>query len=374
MSRITRVLQKVFSLTSGENGVFGSGADNTKVITNDIATLQSKPAWAGGWSDAVLGTRLFPPLEEMNALQYINTSQLAYLFQEGIPEYDANTTYYQKSIVKQPGTYQLYGSKTDNNTGNALADTVNWQALIDVSSTVPNASTSTFGIVRLANEADIFDGSTSSDVATSAQLSAHGFITADIKLTTRSTVQGGWVWAAGTIGDASSNATNRANADTLALFTEYWNNADYTYAGTNVTTSNQLQVYTSGGAAVAKGVSAAADFAAHRQISLVDYRGVFPAGRDNMNGVAAGRLTGQPLGVNGQILGLLGGEESHTMTLAELVAHNHISGYSWGASGSAHPADAANVAGSPNFTGTTGSGTPFNLVPPVRITNIVIKL
>jgi len=51
---------------------------------------------------------------------------------EVIPEYDAGTTYYADSIVCKTGTYQLYGSITNGNIGNALTDGTNWQLICNL--------------------------------------------------------------------------------------------------------------------------------------------------------------------------------------------------------------------------------------------------
>lgn len=68
----------------------------------------------------------------------------------------------------------------------------------------------------------------------------------------------GWVeHNGGTIGNASSGATLRANADTLALFTAMW------------AFSNTLRpIQNSSGAATSRGASAAADFAANKRIPV----------------------------------------------------------------------------------------------------------
>lgn len=133
MARLPRKFLKVFARDASNNGVFGSAADNTKILSNDVEVIQSKPAWLLGWLPAVIGTRKFPTLEEFQSCNYVNTSQIAYVLQEGIPEWDANTDYFQKSIVKKAGTYELYGSITDSNIGNMLSDTDNWEFLIDLS-------------------------------------------------------------------------------------------------------------------------------------------------------------------------------------------------------------------------------------------------
>lgn len=54
--------------------------------------------------------------------------------------------------------------------------------------------------------------------------------------------------------------------------------------------------------------------------NLPDTRGRVIAGKDNMGGSAAGRLTSP---VNGLILGSTGGEESHLLSIDEIPAHTH---------------------------------------------------
>ncbi len=133
MAKIPRVYQPIFAGSASNNGVFGSAQDGTKILSNDLPTLMEKAAFAQGWIDAVMGSSKFPPLEEFQALDYITTTQLAYLFQEGIPEYDATTTYFSNSLVKKVGTYQIYGSVTNSNSGNPLTNPTYWTFLTDLS-------------------------------------------------------------------------------------------------------------------------------------------------------------------------------------------------------------------------------------------------
>jgi hypothetical protein len=82
--------------------------------------------------------------------------------------------------------------------------------------------------------------------------------------TLSATAPTGWLIRNGqTIGDASSGATARANADTAALFAIIWalNATDY-------------PITTSTGSASTRGANAAADFAAHKRLPLPDDRGV----------------------------------------------------------------------------------------------------
>lgn len=57
--------------------------------------------------------------------------------------------------------------------------------------------------------------------------------------------------------------------------------------------------------------------------NLPDLRGRVIAGKDDMGGSSANRLTGLSGGVNGDTLGGVGGLETHTLTLAQIASHNH---------------------------------------------------
>jgi microcystin-dependent protein len=113
----------------------------------------------------------------------------------------------------------------------------------------------------------------------------------------------GFVRANGrTIGNAASGATERANADTSALYTFLYN------GDTNLTVS--------GG----RGANAAADYAANKTIALPDMRGRALVGLDDMGNSAAGVITGVTT------LGVIGGEQTHALVTGELAAHTHAAG------------------------------------------------
>lgn len=113
-----------------------------------------------------------------------------------------------------------------------------------------------------------------------------------------------------TIGNASSSATARANADTQALFVHLWNNMA------------NAQAPVSGG----RGVSAVADFSANKTITLPDARGRSLVGKDDMGGTAASRMTVGGSGVDGVTLGAAGGEQSHLLTGSESGTSAHAHG------------------------------------------------
>jgi microcystin-dependent protein len=57
--------------------------------------------------------------------------------------------------------------------------------------------------------------------------------------------------------------------------------------------------------------------------NLPDYRGRVGAGKDNMGGAAASRLTTAGSGVDGATLGAAGGEQTHLLTTTEMPSHSH---------------------------------------------------
>lgn len=57
--------------------------------------------------------------------------------------------------------------------------------------------------------------------------------------------------------------------------------------------------------------------------TLPDLRGRVVAGQDDMGGSSANRLTGLSGGIDGDVLGGTGGDESHALTEAQLASHDH---------------------------------------------------
>ena len=129
MARLTRKNLKVFADSATNNGVFGSFQAGNPTVTSDVETIQSLSAWGNGWNDATMTSKKLPPLQEFQAVQYVGSYQVAYILQEGVAEWDSNTTYYSGSWVKSnaSGKWELYESTADNNTNNAVTDTTKWE-------------------------------------------------------------------------------------------------------------------------------------------------------------------------------------------------------------------------------------------------------
>lgn len=135
MSRLARVSQPIFAgnTTDADEqiAVFGS-MKTSAVYTTNLATLMASAEYKEGWADSVV-VGYGPFMEELNGVQYGFSYQLAYLQQEGLPEWSGTATYYQGSLVKLviAGGCQVYSSKIDENVGNLLSDTNSWKLVFD---------------------------------------------------------------------------------------------------------------------------------------------------------------------------------------------------------------------------------------------------
>jgi microcystin-dependent protein len=108
--------------------------------------------------------------------------------------------------------------------------------------------------------------------------------------------------------------------------------------------------------------------------NLPDLRGRVPAGKDNMGGTAANRLTSGGSGITGTTLGAVGGAETHTLTTAQLASHTHASGVFMSDGASLVPWATSTAAGGSSIsTGSAGSGNAHNNQPPTLVANYIIK-
>lgn len=108
MSLLTRAAQKIFGSTGGtsEFGQIGSKSAGSPATTKNLETMQALSQYDLGLNAIVSdqGTSVLPYLEDINSLFFLTTSQLAYLMQSGIPEWDDATEYYENiSLVLRGG-------------------------------------------------------------------------------------------------------------------------------------------------------------------------------------------------------------------------------------------------------------------------------
>jgi microcystin-dependent protein len=100
--------------------------------------------------------------------------------------------------------------------------------------------------------------------------------------------------------------------------------------------------------------------------NLPDLRGRFPLGKDDMGGVAAGRVAAATA------LAQAAGLETHILSTAEMPAHTHTE--VGGGSVAVNASGAANVAAHATVnTGSTGGGGAHNNMPPYLTVNYIIR-
>ncbi len=108
--------------------------------------------------------------------------------------------------------------------------------------------------------------------------------------------------------------------------------------------------------------------------NVPDLRGRVVAGQDDMGGTSADRLTGVTGSVNGDTLGGTGGEETHTLTTAEMPAHTHSISANTSTGGTSVVSKTGAANNEPTVTGSAGSDGAHNNVQPTIILNYVIKV
>lgn len=110
--------------------------------------------------------------------------------------------------------------------------------------------------------------------------------------------------------------------------------------------------------------------------NLPDCRGRVAAGKDNMGGAAANRLTTAGGGVDGSTLGAAGGADTHTLTSAQIPAHSHGLPMGVAASGAGAGANIFQGPGPSSGTNTdnnTGGGNAHPITQPTMVFNKIIK-
>ena len=158
------------------------------------------------------------------------------------------------------------------------------------------------------------------------------------------TAPSGYVLAeGGTIGNAISSASVRANADTKNLFELFWNSM-----------ANAEAPVSTG-----RGGNAEDDFNANKNIVITDLRKSAPFG------------TG---GVLPAIHGKAFGAEDHTLSVPELAEHDHTMGRVAGGNGNLQFSAGAGMADIAPDTGLKGGGLAHNNMPPGVALRYIIKL
>lgn len=135
MAKIDRATQKIFGSNANSTAItqFGTAknAEPTYITDGNVEDIQANPSFLTGWANS-LEQDLAPFMQDSNALWYMITSQVAYLMQQGMPEYDAETEYPAGALCKDTDEYGgivIYKALQDmlgNNVGHATNEKTYW--------------------------------------------------------------------------------------------------------------------------------------------------------------------------------------------------------------------------------------------------------
>ena len=106
--------------------------------------------------------------------------------------------------------------------------------------------------------------------------------------------------------------------------------------------------------------------------NLPDLRGRVIVGKDNMGGTSAGRVADP----SGSVLGGAGGEEKHTLSIAEMPAHSHTidaNDKAVGPNGFVVDMNGSALIDRTATTSSVGGGQPHNIMQPYLVLNYIIK-
>lgn len=110
MSKLSKVNHKVFGALANftyQMSKFGSFKNGTPEYAADVTEIQSTPNFENGLYDSLVGDGA-PFAQDMNSVLHHTSRQVGYLYQAGIPEWDAATSYYLGSICQtSDGVFRL---------------------------------------------------------------------------------------------------------------------------------------------------------------------------------------------------------------------------------------------------------------------------
>lgn len=135
MGKINRATQKIFGSNANSTAIteFGTAKNEnpTYITDGNVESIQANPSFLTGWVSS-LEQDLAPFMQDSNALWYMITAQVAYLMQQGIPEYDAQTEYPAGALCKDEDIYGgivIYKALQDmlgDNVGHATSEDTYW--------------------------------------------------------------------------------------------------------------------------------------------------------------------------------------------------------------------------------------------------------
>lgn len=128
--KLERKVMEIYGENAATRDIIAYGSDiaGNIVETKDPDVIQTE-AYKTGVRSAVVGNNS-TTLQNRQALDFLFSRQLKYLYQHGIAEWGASETYFVNSFAAGSDG-NIYVSLTDNNKGNdPVTDTTNWKAFL----------------------------------------------------------------------------------------------------------------------------------------------------------------------------------------------------------------------------------------------------
>lgn len=299
------------------------GTDRTifaDTTSSDDLTANITSNFLLGWADSTTVDNDKPPVQWFNAVHYVATQLSAYLHQAGVAEYDALQPYYIHSYCNYNGT--LYVSLTDDNIGNQPdVSATEWRSIFFDAALlgVPTAPTA-------APLTDTTQIATTAFVTGDPGRNQSGFIVAF----------GGTVVPSGYLGCDGTAVSRTTYAPLFSAIGTTWGSGD------GSTTFN---------------------------LPNLQRRALVGSGGTGSSTLA-------------NTVGATGGEETHTLTIAEMPSHDHPGSGCQGSTNNTSGAteytefqgNEGDVSQPSIFIAPQGGGDAFNIMQPAAVCLYVIKI
>lgn len=181
MAKYNRPNGKLFGSSATNIGVFGSGQQNeTPATSTDPNTINGLGThWEQGWDGAVVSQAPYtaPYVEDMNAVNYVNSYNSAYLLQRGIPEYSATEEYQEDSVCTYNG--EIWICLQDNTVGQTPSEGTYWH----LQGEVPIMNDNEILVGAVGGTPTVVDTNAQGDVLASASgldIKANTIVNADV--------------------------------------------------------------------------------------------------------------------------------------------------------------------------------------------------
>ena len=130
MPKLLRYPQKLFGINAGANQMSKYGSANSTKETYSGATItpaivQALPEFLQGFY-AALGGAYSPTTQDLNSLFYNSSYNDNYFYENGIPEWDPDTTYFLDSFCRV-GNVLYYSLDDDNLNENPVTEITKWK-------------------------------------------------------------------------------------------------------------------------------------------------------------------------------------------------------------------------------------------------------